>query len=117
MVVLKLISIVEACLTFIKDIMKAVNLSWNAVTTDSTGAPLTGAVTYRVYSRPQGGTYGAPLSVSTNSAGITMAAAGPSQALVTAVGADGAESAHSNEVNFMSVPQTPAAPTGLVVVP
>lgn len=97
--------------------MKQVNLTWNAVTTDSTGSPLVGAVTYRVYSRPQGGTYGAPLSVSTNSAGITMAAAGPSQALVTAVGADGAESAHSNEVNFMSVPQTPAAPTGLVVVP
>ncbi len=109
--------VIVELVNFLWRLMKQVNLTWNAVTTDSTGAPLTGAVTYRVYSRPQGGTYGAPLSVSTNSAGITMAAAGPSQALVTAVGADGAESAHSNEVNFMSVPQTPAAPTGLVVVP
>jgi len=111
-----LMAIVEV-VNFLWRIMKSVNLSWNAVTTDTTGGPLGGLITYNVYSRPQGGTYGTPLNVSTNSASITMAVAGPHQALVTAVGPDGSESAHSNEVSFMSVPQTPAAPTGLVVVP
>lgn len=96
--------------------MKAVNFSWNAVTTDSTGAILTGSVSYRLYSRPLNGTYGSPTSVPSNSISLAMPTSGPYQALVTAVGADGSESAHSNEVNFMSVPQTPAAPTGLVVV-
>lgn len=96
--------------------MKAVNFSWNPVTTDSTGAPLSG-VTYRLYTRPLNGNYGAPIAVATNSISTAMATAGSYQALVTAVGPDGAESGQSNQVNFTSVAQTPAAPTGLVVLP
>lgn len=97
--------------------MKAVNFAWNAVTTDSTGAPLSGGVTYRLYTRPLNGNYGAPISVATNSISTAMATAGAYQALVTAVGADGSESGQSNQINFTSVAQTPAAPTGLVVIP
>lgn len=96
--------------------MKPVNFAWNAVTTDSTGAPLSG-VTYRLYTRPLNGNYGAPVAASTNSISVAMPTTGPYQALVTAVGPDGSESGQSNQVNFTSVAQVPATPTGLVVVP
>lgn len=101
--------------SFIKGlIMALVNFAWNPVTTDSLGNPVAGPVSYKVYTRPNGGTYTQAAVSSTNSAAVNVAANGNYQAVVSAINPSG-ESAPSNEVSFV-VSSVPAAPTGLVVV-
>lgn len=99
--------------------MKSIKLSWNAVTNDAQGTPLPEGVTptYKVYGALVGSNYTTPnLETAETTATISLASAGASKVCVTAHLPDG-DSAQSNQVNFTSVPLTPAAPTGLVIVP
>lgn len=95
--------------------MKPVTFSWNAVTTDAQGGALVQPATYKVYAALSTGSYGSPVATtSETSATVAMSSTGNYKAVVTASGPDG-DSSQSNQVNFTSVLQIPAAPTGLTV--
>lgn len=95
--------------------MKAVTLTWNAVTLDVQGAPIVGPIVYKVYAALNGVAYTTPLTTtSATSDVVSMPTVGLYKVVVTASGPD-TDSAQSNQVTFTSMLQTPAAPTGLVV--
>lgn len=95
--------------------MKPVTLTWNPVTLDAQGAPMVGPITYKIYAALTGASYGAPLATTSSTSDVvSMPTVGAYKAVVTASGVDG-DSAQSNQVNFTSSLQLPAAPTGLVV--
>lgn len=96
--------------------MKPVTFAWTPVTTDAQGAPIAGPITYKVYAAPLLSAYPTTPTATTTETSVTipMGAVGQHKSYVTASAADG-DSAQSNIVNFPSVLQIPAAPTGLTV--
>lgn len=98
--------------------MKPVTLSWDAVTTDSQGAPLPVGtpVSYKVWAALSTGSYTTPVAeTSDTTVSVAMPSAGNYKACVTAATPDGG-SAQSNQVNFTSVLLIPAAPANLRLV-
>lgn len=97
-----------------------INLAWDAVTTDSTGAPIQALDGYKLYvsTSPIKATWPSsitPTIVATTTKSLTIDAVGKYYAVVSAYNVSG-ESGPSNEVTFEVKPKIPAAPTNLKVI-
>ncbi len=97
------------------------NLTWDAVTTDSAGAPIQALDGYKLYvsTSPIKATWPSsiiPIVVTTNSKTITYDTVGKYYAVVSAYNASG-ESLPSNEVLFEVQLKAPGAPTNLKLFP